>query len=201
MASVEEVRDRISAALDEEEKVRDRAYDLSRALIRSCRICISDLVEGGRPDESEVKENAENLRKLTSGKRITRFPFVEDAFVEFTEEVLLRRALEARELPLPDEIEVSERAYILGACDAVGELRRVILNKLLADNVEEALSFYDKMREMARLTEGLSYPTGMIQLKKKQDIVRSLMDRTAGELAVSMHSRSGPVRKGGGNGD
>jgi translin len=201
MASVEEVRDRISKALDDEEKVRDLAYDMSRSLIRSCRICISDLIEGGSPDDGGVIENAEKLRELISGNRLHRFPFVEDAFVEYVEMVLLRRALDGIELPLPEEIEVSERSYVLGACDTIGELRRVVLNNLLSGEVDEALKIFATMKEMARLTEGLSYPSGMIQLKKKQDTVRSLLDRTAGELAVSIRSRSRKTPGGGGEDD
>jgi len=196
MASVEEVRNRISQALDEEENVRDQAYNLARMLIRSCRICITDLTEGGMPDEGEVMENAGKLRDLTSRSDLPRFPFVEDAFVELVEEILLRKTLEGKELPLPAEIEVSERAYIMGACDTVGELRRVVLNKLLSGQIDEALILFQRMKEMARLTEGLSYPSGMIQLKKKQDVVRSLMDRTAGELAVSIRTRSRNIGDG-----
>jgi predicted translin family RNA/ssDNA-binding protein len=45
------------------------------------------------------------------------------------------------------------------------------------------------MRQLAGIPEGMVYPSGMIALKKKQDTIRALLDRTQGELAVAMATR------------
>ncbi len=190
MTSVEELREKISLALDEEEKVREESFTLSREVIRKCRRYISDLVEGGGPDDHDLRSMTDDLvkRSISAGDR--RFPFVEDALVEVAEETILKSVLNGHGLPDLIEVGVSERAYILGACDTVGELRRVILNKLLKKDLNGALSLYDEMKGLSHLVGGFTYPSGMIPLKKKQDVVRALMDRTAGELAISINSRN-----------
>ena len=116
---------------------------------------------------------------------------------EYAEAAILRSILAGEGIPLPEKIGVSERAYILGACDTVGELRRVALNRLLRSDLDDALEIYESMKEIGHMIEGMVYPSGMIPLKKKQDVVHSLLDRTGGELAVALNSGK---RNGGGGG-
>jgi translin len=189
MASVEELRQSITRFLDEEENVREISYSLTREIIRKCRRSISDLVQGDVPDDSDILPSVQNLKEILSSAGGSRFPFVEDAYVEVAEEVILKTILLEDRLPSIDEAGVTERAYVLGACDSVGEIRRVILNKMLKGDIESGIHLFKRMNDLSRLVEGLAYPSGMIQLKKKQDVVRALMDRTAGELAIALNSK------------
>ncbi|MFW3146821.1 MAG: hypothetical protein ACMUIE_08435 [Thermoplasmatota archaeon] len=188
MVSIEELRKIISDSLDEEEEVRDRAYSLSRDLIRDCRRFISEAVNGREVNESELLTAAEELIKLYQSPACQKFSFIDDSMVELSEAVILNRTLKGEGLPVPADIPLNERVYVLGACDAVGEMRRVVLNLLLREKLEEAEETFERMNELSYLVEGLSYPSGMIPLKKKQDVVRSLMDRTAGEIAFAKYS-------------
>ena len=81
----------------------------------------------------------------------------------------------------------------MGMCDVVGELRRIVLNNILKDDLQRAREFFDRMVEISDLIDGLVYPSGMIPIKKKQDQIRSLVDRTAGELSISLSARG--IRK------
>lgn len=188
MASMEELRKIISDSLDEEEMAREKAYSLSRDLIRECRGFISSAVNGHDVDEGALLERAEGLIELSSKPVCIRYSFIDDSLAELSEAVILNRTLKGEVLPSPTDMRVNERSYILGACDAIGEMRRVVLNHLLKGSVEEAEGTFERMKDVSYLVEGLSYPSGLIPLKKKQDVVRSLMDRTAGEIAFAKYS-------------
>ena len=188
MADIEELRRSLSKALDQEEDRRETAYSLSRVLIRSSRKIISDLVQEKKIDLGPLRTEKDGLLKV-AGNETGRYGFVEDALTEYAEAAILRSILVGKGIPEPEGIGVSERAYILGACDTVGELRRITLNRLLRADLDDAISTYESMKEIGHLIEGLVYPSGMIPLKKKQDVVRSLLDRTGGELAVALNSR------------
>ena len=197
MMDIGGLRDKISQALDEEEQRRDTAFSLSRNLIRSCRKTISDLVQEKTIDLVPLTMERDELLS-TLGSKLTRYGFVEDALTEYSEAAILDSVLNSDRLPDIESVNVGERAYILGACDAVGELRRITLNRLLKSELDDAAFSYERMKEIGHLIEGLVYPSGMIPLKKKQDVVRSLLDRTGGELAIALNSRYGINKNGGG---
>ena len=186
MAGPRTVREILSLALDDEEETRETAYKASRELIKQCRQFISLCVDGKEVDEGVLARDAEKILSIFSNRDIRSYPFVEDSLTEYAEAVILSRILHSGEIPLPQEIGVNERAYALGVCDAVGELRRVTLNRLIGRDIEGALSSYERMRDLFSVVEGLTYPSGMIQLKRKQDSARSSIDRTQGEISVAL---------------
>jgi translin len=182
MADCGEIRKVLSGALDEEERTREVLYRSSRDLIKKCRDFISRTVHQGPIDEETILIK---IRDLTD-KDLFHYPFVEDSLTEAAEAVLLTRLVKGEELPLPSEVGLPERAYALGACDAVGEMRRIALNRILDRDVEGAMEAYRGMKDLYSLVEGLTYPSGMIQLKRKQDVARASLDRTLGEITVAM---------------
>ncbi|MEA3558964.1 MAG: hypothetical protein U9R75_06895 [Candidatus Thermoplasmatota archaeon] len=192
MTSIKEIKEMISISLDEEEENRERAYNLSRDLIRTCRLFISDVHNGEKVLEADLIDDAMELIDLYQDPRCQRFRFIDDSLTELSEAIIFLRMIKDEELPTPHEINVNERSYLLGACDAIGEMRRVVLNHLLKEELDDALRMFDRMADVSHLVQGLSYPSGLLPLKKKQDVVRALMDRTAGEITFAKYS---PINK------
>jgi translin len=156
------------------------------------------MVRTERPcDGSELFGPAKPLFDLINGPERMEAGILEDPLTEVAEAMVLSRVLEGKELPMPSEVGIPERAYALGLCDALGEMRRVVLNRLLRGELDKAMSMYGSMKELFSIIEGLTYPSGMIQLKRKQDVVRGILDRTAGELAISMTSKRANSGDGG----
>jgi len=50
-----------------------------------------------------------------------------------------------------------------------------------------------RMEEAAGLVDAFVYPSSLIALKRKQDVVRSLLDRTKAEYLIAL-SRPDPLR-------
>jgi len=192
MARPEEIRTALETSLDDEEARRETAIGSSRTVVRDCRRAISQMVRTERPcDGQELLGIARPILDLVSRPEVIETAILEDPLTEIAEAIVLSRVLEGGDLPLPSETGIPERAYALGLCDAVGEMRRVVLNRLLRGELDKAMEMYGSMKELFSMVEGLTYPSGMIQLKRKQDVVRGLLDRTAGELAISMASKRG----------
>lgn len=180
------IRASIKRSLDGEEAARERSYRASRELIKSCRETISSMVQGVNVDMGPLREQADHVIS-EAGK--WKFGFVEDSMTEFAEATLLNCVVTDSELPMPEEAGLTKRAYALGACDTVGELRRLALERNIKDDLEGALNYLEKMRELFSIIDGLTYPSGMIQLKRKQDAARAQLDRTLGELTLAKGSR------------
>ena len=182
MALPSEIRNSIREKLDNEEEVRERSFRRSRDLIKICRSMISMVVQAEECDPETLLHSYEDLTDPVT----SRTGFVEDALTELAELLILNGCVNGSELPLPEEMGISHRSYVLGACDAIGELRRIALNRMISDDNEGALEAYEEMRKLHSIVEGLTYPSGMIQLKRKQDSARASIDRTQGELVVAL---------------
>ncbi len=186
MDRLTELKNAIRGSLDAEDRMREDAYKASRDLIRTCREHISANVEsGGAQDEGAILSALADFKKSSKAT----FAFSEDALAEAAEAIVLARSLRGEDPLLPDEIGIPPKAYVLGLCDAVGELRRCILNSLLARDFNRTLDLHTRMRQLASIPEGLVYPSGMVNLKKKQDTIRHILDRTQGELAIALATR------------
>ncbi|OYT43716.1 hypothetical protein B6U90_06705 [Thermoplasmatales archaeon ex4484_6] len=170
------------SALDVEEDERDRSYALSRELVKRCRGLISDLVHGNRINEKELLDKVSELISIPPGSRSASYGFRDDALTEAAEALVLGRVLEGSDLPLPDETGIPPGAFAMGICDAIGELRRVCLNSLLEGDEPRALEIYRRMEELFSIIDGLTYPSGMVPLKRKQDAARAAIDRTQGDI-------------------
>ena len=97
--------------------------------------------------------------------------------------------MKGKELPDPDEIKTTYSSYLMGLCDLVGELRRTALDSIRAGKAKNADNYLDMMEEIYDVIIRFDYPSGLIPIKKKQDMVRNLIERTRGELAVASCER------------
>src|SRR5437763_674862 len=69
------------------------------------------------------------------------------------------------------------------------ELRLFSLKHLLRGDIKLASSFLEKMERILDALMRFDYPTALVALKRKQDIARSLIEKTRGEVAVAARSQ------------
>jgi translin len=67
----------------------------------------------------------------------------------------------------------------------VGELRRGALDFMLEGNTTKANEYLQHMDQIYDAIMSFDYPSALVPIKKKQDMVRSLIEKTRGELVVS----------------
>jgi translin len=191
MSRLDGIKASVIASLDREDALRERAYKVSRDLIRECRTDISGILSGGEEDnkgnDMESMKN-ELLSMLQTGVG-SRFSFIDDSLVEYAEAKMLSEIVIKNRIPAPQEMGIPERIYIMGAGDCIGELRRAVMNNILYGNGDLAVRLFGNMQELYELMDGLVYPTGLLNLKRKQDVARSLIDKTAGELSIFIAAR------------
>ena len=172
--------------MDREDELRESAHSTSRNLTILSRNHISRIVNGEKMDgEDELDRARDAILRIRSSGEAIRHAFIDDSLAEFSEAKILSDIVQNENLPAPDQLKVSERDYILGAGDVIGELRRMALNSLLDDDIDKAKHYMKWMRDLFSLMEDLVYPGGLIPIKRKRDVARSLIDRTYGEIAIA----------------
>lgn len=177
----------IEAHLHQREMRREELYQQARRLRRLSQAAVSHLHSGpaDRADLATVRrlltELATTVRRDGRGDE----PIALDAFQEAVEACLLDAIVAGRPLPAPADLGVDPEPYLLGLGDVVGEVRRLVLAALGRDDLPAAERH---LRLMEQLTDALlrfDTARAIVQLKPKQDVARTLLERTRGEVVMA----------------
>lgn len=194
MKNLDKIVNKIEKSIDDKDKIREQALRSSREIIIGCRKAIQLI------HQKKMKNASTNI-KQASVKLIGLYDmtqnhpdlyhagFVENAAQEFVEANCFYNIMQGKDLPDPDKIQTTYSSYLLGLCDLVGELRRTALDSIRHGKAKIADKYLDMMEEIYDVIIRFDYPSGLIPIKKKQDMVRSLIEKTRGELAVASCER------------
>ncbi len=189
--NLDDVISEIESRLDEKDEVRELAIKSSRTIARLAGSAIQGMHRGEDSAGAlqETREEVFKLRSLLDGHPdLFHAGFVENAMQEACEAFLVHAILKAEPLPTPKECGVTDTAYLLGLGDVVGELRRFALTDLRDGDVAGASVTLERMERILDALMRFDYPTALVALKRKQDVARSLIEKTRGELAVAARS-------------
>ncbi len=171
---------------------REQALAQTRALIRFCARAIQAVHRG---DEALAQELLGQARDLAQNLRAALAPYpdlyyagyTQDALKEYAEANIVYDLLHHGRLPDPQALGVPYNTFVRGLAEAIGELRRHILNILRHGYSPEAETLLAYMDDIYGLLVTLDYPDAITGgLRRLTDIARSLLERTRGELTMSL---------------
>jgi translin len=194
MKNLDKIVNKIEKSIDGKDKIREQALRSSREIIIGCRKAIQlihqESMKNAVKNIKKASTKLQNLYELTKDyPELFHAGFVENAAQELVEAQCFYNIMKGRDLPDPDDIKTTYSSYLLGLCDLVGELRRAALDSIRAGEAKEADNYLSMMDEIYDVIIRFDYPSGLIPIKKKQDMVRNLIERTRGELAVASCER------------
>ena len=116
--------------------------------------------------------------------------FVHDAQKEYAEGCTTLALIAGRPLPGPKDIGVENGAYLNGLGEAVGELRRHLLDALRSGEVSECEVCLGNMDDIYSLLVTFDYPEAITSgLRRTADAVRGILERTRGDLTIAVRQR------------
>lgn len=194
-AFVEEISERIRAHLNEKNAARERALANSREVIRSSALAIRaihrneidrarELIAKARTGVTE----AEDL--LATHPDILHAGFVHDAAKEYAEASITLALVRGEPMPPPEELRVSYTAYLNGAGEAAGELRRYLLDRLrhgTPEVIEQSEQILSMMEDIYSVLVTIDYPDAITGgLRRTTDLVRGVLEKTRGDLTLTI---------------
>ena len=172
---------------EEKDSIREKALKLSREIVRKIAMSIRHIHKLKKDDNilfSSIAGNIVELNELLQHhpdlKKYINTP--QQEFVEalvFYEIVKNNRIMDYSEF---EEISLLPENYVLGLCDVIGELRRMVLESIKNDDVENAKKYYEFMEKIYDYIMKFDYYHVIDGLRRKQDISRSLLEKTNGDL-------------------
>jgi len=194
MKNLDKIVNKIEKNIDDKDKIREKALRSSREIIIGCRKAIQNIhqskMKTANNDIKKSQSKLQNLYNLTKDyPELFHAGFVENAAQEVVEANCFYNIMQGRDLPDPDKIKTTYSSYLMGLCDLVGELRRTALDSVRKGKGKKADNYLSMMEEIYNVIIRFDYPSGLIPIKKKQDMVRGLIEKTRGELTVASCER------------
>jgi translin len=195
MENLESIGERIHHYLVEKNKARDETLHTSRVLVRHCSRAIRAI---HRNERTLAKEQLEEARELATGLAEVQhsYPdlyfagYTRDALKEFAEANIVFALIGNESLPDPDELGVEYASYLGGLGEAVGELRRRVLDIMRHDEVSEGERLLDAMDDIYSYLVTVDFPDAITgNLRRITDMVRGVTERTRGDLTTSIQQR------------
>lgn len=186
------LRDVVGEVLDAKYRAREAALRDCRTVIRSSANAIRALHRGETGEAESLMAEAGRLLADAAGVLaghgdVLHAGFVHDAAKEYAEARLTAALGSGTALPLPADLGVEVPAYLNGLGEAVGELRRRMLDLLRAGDLVAAEETLVAMDAVVEMLAGIDYPDGMTGgLRRTTDVARALVERSRSDLTTTV---------------
>jgi len=168
---------------------REKLIKSTRDVIMLCSKSIVSL-HGGKFDEAsqQAKQARELLDELRHEAQTDLYRYMIGAETELVEANALRAIISGSTMPSMDSLNVKGDSYILGLLDCVGELKRLVYDKIRVGKSEDAKNMFALMEQIyAALFPFSAYDNIVPGVRRKLDVARILIEDT--RAAVTEDSR------------
>lgn len=186
--ALQRIGEQVQRTLDASDEAREDAYPRCREIIRHSASAIRAThrreMEEARQLLQQIANEVEYLReRLRAHPEVYHSGMVYDAQKEFAEAALTYAFLTDGQVPDPESLHVEPAAYVSGLAEAVGELRRAVLDFLTEGNLERAMAIHRLMDDIFFILVGFDYPDAITPgLKRRLDMVRGVLERTRADV-------------------
>jgi len=192
---LERVIPEILAGFAAKNAAREKGLMASRAIIRmsatSIRAVHREEFERAAAilDEARVVRD-EALVALDGHPDILYAGFMHDAQKEYAEARTTLALLSGRAIPTPEELGVEAPAYLNGIAEAVGEMRRMLLDRLRRGEYDGCEAILAAMDDIYSVLVVIDFPDAMTGgLRRTTDQTRGILEKTRGDLTMAMVQR------------
>jgi translin len=171
---------------------RDKALQRTRELVRLCANSIRSTHRGEFASAEELLASAREtahaiLTDLAPYADLTDAGYTQDALKEMAEAHIVYALVAQKPLPTPASLGIEDAAYLNGMGEAIGELRRYVLDLIRRGDVERGEPYLQIMDEVYMAIMTLDFPDALTSgLRRTSDMVRGVVERTRGDLTVAV---------------
>ncbi|MFP4497985.1 MAG: haloacid dehalogenase [Vulcanimicrobiota bacterium] len=191
----DQIIDEINDALSRAEKVRDQSYILHREIIKKSGLSIKAIHRNHKDQARKlldeihqlVKDSNENICEV---EQLSRVGFVHDAQKEYAEAAVTYAIIFDEDMPHPNDLNVRYAAYLNGMAEAVGELRRKLLDLMRQDKGDEGEPLLQAMDEIYSILVTIDFSDAITGgLRRSTDQARAILERTRGDFTNHLISK------------
>ena len=174
---------------------REQAIRVSREVVRTSANAIRAIHRNELDEARELITAAgalvrETQQTLEGHADLYFTGYTQDAQKEYAEACAVFAFIARTELPLPADIGVETPSYLNGLAEAASELRRYILDSLRRDDDSRAEELMRYMDDVYNILVVMDFPDALTSgLRRTTDQLRGVLERTRGDLTMTMRQR------------
>lgn len=193
--NLESIAEQMRLNLAAKDGAREKALPLCRDTIRCCSRAIRAV---HRQEFDPARQLLQSARQLLTGaeEAVAPYPelsntgFIRDAQKEFAEGSITLALVTGERLPEPAELEVDAAAYLNGLGEAVGELRRYLLDSMRQGDLSRGEELLSAMDDIYNVLVTIDFPDAITGgLRRTTDMVRGVLERTRSDLTLVMRQK------------
>ena len=133
------------------------------------------------------EKTARKISEMTSRLDELNQKLMEDALKELAEAHITYALITGDGLPTPGDLNVEPASYLNGLAEAVGEIRRYVLDRLRRGDVATGERLLAIMDDIYSLLITVDFPNAITGgLRRQTDMVRGVLERTRGDLTTAV---------------
>ena len=182
--------------LDRKNAAREQALRWSRELIRACANSIRAIHRREFQHADQLLSEANALNEqictvLADMGDLYWTGYVQDAQKELVEAHSTYALVKGDALPDPTTLGIAPAAFLNGLAEAVGELRRYLLDRLRRGEVDGCERLLGAMDDIYSLLVTLDYPDALTGgLRRTTDSTRGILEKTRGDLTLALRQEA-----------
>jgi len=193
--NLDAITDRIRESFTAKDAAREKVLPICREVIRFSSLSIRALHRQEMDKARELLNSARKLldaaeEALADGIEI-RTGFLIDAQKEYAEGSVTLALVKGDQLPTPEELRIDEVAFLLGVAEAVGELRRYLLDKMRTGDLSRGEEFLSDMDDIYNVLVTLDFPDAITHgLRRTTDNMRGVLEKTRSDLTLTIRQKA-----------
>jgi translin len=182
--------------LERKNAAREQVLRWSRELVRACANSIRAVHRRDYLKADDLVAEASDLntrvcRTLEDMADIYWTGYVQDAQKELVEAYATYALIRGGPLPDPRALGVAPGPYLNGLAEAVGEVRRYVLDMLRRGEMDGCERLLDSMDEIYALLVTIDYPDALTGgLRRTTDSTRGIVEKTRGDLTLALRQEA-----------
>ncbi len=179
----------------EKHAARERAIPLSREVIRTSANAIR-AVHRNELEQAQTQIAAAQALVRETADLLKDHPelyytgYTLDAQKEYAEACCVYAFIARTSIPSPEEIGAEMSSYLNGMAEAASEMRRYILDSLRRDDDSRSEELMQQMDDVYNVMVVMDFPDALTgSLRRTTDQLRAVLERTRGDLTMTMRQR------------
>ena len=193
--NLEPIADQIRLSFSARDAAREKVLPRCREAIRHCSQSIRAI---HRQEFNQAKELLQATRKILDEvfqviadySELGSTGFVRDAQKEFAEGSITLALVVRNQLPSPEELNIDAAAYLNGLGEAVGELRRYLLDSMRRGDLSRGDELLAAMDDIYSVLVTMDFPDAITGgLRRTTDMVRGILEKTRSDLTLVIRQK------------
>ncbi|MFC1897790.1 haloacid dehalogenase [Chloroflexota bacterium] len=193
--NLESIAEQIRLGFSAKDAAREKALPLCREAIRYCSQAIRAVHRQEFDQAKELLQSAHNLldraeQAITACSELINTGFFRDAQKEFAEGSIILALVTGKQPPDPGELGIDSAAYLNGLGEAVGELRRYLLDNMRRGDLSQGEGLLLAMDDIYNILVTVDFPDAITAgLRRTTDMVRGVLERTRSDLTLVIRQK------------